>query len=626
MTTATDQPVSPEPTSVSFRAEVRQLLHILAHSLYSDREIFLRELVSNASDALSRLQFEMVTNQDVFDADAPQEIHISVDKEARTITISDSGIGMTREELVENLGTIAYSGARAIMERLEAAQRSNIIGQFGVGFYSAFVVADEVTVVSRSHRPEAEAAQWRSSGGDTFEVGPGEREHRGTTIILKVKEDADEFLDEWKLRQVVKRHSDFVAFPVFVGDQQANQQTALWRTSPRSVEADKYKDFYRQLTFDYNEPLLHLHLSTEAPVDLHTILFVPGTRERGLIERRVEGKIKLYSRKVLIQEEAKDLLPNHFRFVEGVVDSEDLPLNVARETVQSSQVLGRIKKTLTGRLTKELVDLAEKDAEKYKSFWDEFGVFVKEGIATDAATREDLMPLLRFYSTADEEKLTSLAEYKSRMIDGQQEIYYVLASDLASARLSPHLEALQERGLEALLLVDVMDSFMLNGLREFDGHKLRAADDPNLELPGEAKPADAAISDEDFVRLVTAFKEQLGERVASVRASNVLRSSPARLVAPDDAPNREMERVQRMFERDYKVKPKVIELNRSHALIAHLARLVEQRPDDPLTGVLVEQIYESALLLEGLHPNPAEMVGRIQALMEAAARGAVKSE
>ncbi len=626
MTTETDQPVSPEPTSVSFRAEVRQLLHILAHSLYSDREIFLRELVSNASDALSRLQFEMVTNQDVFDADAPQEIHISVDKDARTITLSDSGIGMTREELAENLGTIAYSGARAIMERLEAAQRSNIIGQFGVGFYSAFVVADEVTVVSRSHRPEAQAAQWRSTGGDTFEVGPGEREQRGTTIILKVKEDADEFLDEWKLRQIVKRHSDFVAFPVFVGDQQANQQTALWRTSPRSVEADKYKDFYRQLTFDYNEPLLHLHLSTEAPVDLHTILFVPGTRERGLIERRVEGKIKLYSRKVLIQEEAKDLLPNHFRFVEGVVDSEDLPLNVARETVQSSQVLGRIKKTLTGRLTKELVDLAEKDAEKYKRFWDEFGVFMKEGIASDAATREDLMPLLRFYSTADEEKLTSLAEYKSRMLDGQEEIYYVLASDLASARLSPHLEALQERGLEALLLVDVMDSFMLNGLREYDGHKLRPADDPGLELPGEAKPAEAAISDEDFVRLVTAFKEQLGERVAAVRASNVLRSSPARLVAPDDAPNREMERVQRMFERDYKVKPKVIELNRSHALIAHLARLVEQRPDDPLTGALVEQIYESALLLEGLHPNPAEMVGRIQALMEAAARSAVKSE
>ncbi|GAB4214147.1 MAG: molecular chaperone HtpG [Roseiflexaceae bacterium] len=626
MTTATDQPVSPEPTSVSFRAEVRQLLHILAHSLYSDREIFLRELVSNASDALSRLQFEMVTNQDVFDADAPQEIRINVDKDARTITISDSGIGMTREELVENLGTIAYSGARAIMERLEAAQRSNIIGQFGVGFYSAFVVADEVTVISRSHRPEAQAAQWRSSGGDTFEVGPAEREQRGTTIILKVKEDAEEFLDEWKLRQVVKRHSDFVAFPVFVGEQQANQQTALWRTSPRSVEAEKYQDFYRQLTFDYNEPLLHLHLSTEAPVDLHTILFVPGTRERGLLERRVEGKIKLYSRKVLIQEEAKDLLPNHFRFIEGVVDSEDLPLNVARETVQSSQVLGRIKKTLTGRLTKELVDLAEKDAEKYKRFWDEFGVFVKEGIATDAATREDLMPLLRFYSTAGEDKLTSLAEYKSRMIDGQEDIYYVLASDLPSARLSPHLEALQERGLEALLLVDVMDSFMLNGLREFEGHKLRAADDPNLNLPGEAKPTEAAISDEDFVRLVTAFKEQLGERVAAVRASNVLRNSPARLVASDDTPNREMERVQRMFERDYKVKPKVIELNRSHALIAHLAHLVEQRPDDPLTGALVEQIYESALLLEGLHPNPAEMVGRIQALMEAAARGAVKGE
>jgi molecular chaperone HtpG len=622
MTTDTEQPMSSDATSVSFRAEVRQLLHILAHSLYSDREIFLRELISNASDALYRAQFEMVTNQQVFEPDAELEIRITTDKEAGTITIADSGIGMTREELVENLGTIAYSGARAIMERLEAAQRSGIIGQFGVGFYSAFVVADEVTVVSRSFRPEAQAAQWRSTGGDTFEVGPAEREHRGTTIILKVKEDAKEFLDDWKLRQVIKRHSDFVAFPVLVGEERANQQTALWRTAPRSVEAEKYTEFYRQLTFDYTEPITHLHLSTEAPVDLHAILFVPGTRERGLIERRVEGKIKLYSRKVLIQEEAKDLLPNYYRFIEGVVDSEDLPLNVARETVQSNQVLGKLKKTLTGRLTKELIDLAEKDAEKYRRFWEEFGVFIKEGIATDSGARSDLLPLLRFHSTHDPENLISLADYKSRMIDGQTEIYYVLASDLPSARRSPHLEALQERGLEALLLTDVMDGFMLTGLREYEGHTLRAADEPNLKLPGEAKPTETSISDDAFATLVTAFKERLGERIASVRASNVLRSSPARLIAPDDAPNREMERVQRMFERDYKVKPKVIELNRGHPLVANLAALLEQRPDDPLAGLLIEQIYESALLLEGLHPNPAEMVERIQALMEAAARGA----
>jgi molecular chaperone HtpG len=623
MATETDQTTAAEPTPVPFRAEVKQLLNILAHSLYTDREIFLRELISNASDALYRVQFEMVTNHQVLDPEAELAIHVDGDDNAKTVTISDSGIGMTREELIENLGTIAQSGARAIMERLEAGQRGGIIGQFGVGFYSAFVVADEVTVISRSYRPDAPAAQWRSSGGETFTVEPAEKAERGTTIILKLKEDAADFAKDWKLKQVIKRHSDFVAWPVYVGTERANQQTALWRQPPRNVEAEKYNDFYRQLTLDFEEPLLHMHLSTDAPVDMHAILFVPSRRERGIIERRVEGKIKLYSRKVLIQEEAKELLPGYYRFIEGVVDSEDLPLNVSREMVQSSQVMGRIKKTLTGRLTKELAEVAEKDPEKYAKFWAEFGVFLKEGIATEAAARNDLLPLLRFHTTKSGDDLASLADYTGRMAEGQEEIYYVLGSDLASVRQSPHLEALEERGLEALLLIDVMDGFMLSGLREYEGHKLRNTDDPNLKLPGEAQPAEVSVSDESFARLVTKFKDVLGERVPAVRASNVLRSSPARLVSPEDAPNREMERIQRMLDRDYKTPPKIVELNRGHTLIADIARLVDERPADPLIAPLIEQIYESALLLEGLHPNPAEMVGRIQTLMGAAAREAL---
>ena len=622
MTTETEERPIAEPTPVPFRAEVKQLLHILAHSLYTDREIFLRELISNASDALYRVQFEMLTNHDVLDPAAELAIHVDADEAAGTITIRDTGIGMTHDELIENLGTIAQSGARALMERLEAGQRGDIIGQFGVGFYSTFVVADEVTVISRSYRPSAEAARWHSRGDETFTVEPAEQAERGTTIILKLKEDAAEFAKDWKLRQVIKRHSDFVAWPVYVGEERANQQTALWRQAPRQVEAEKYDEFYKQLTMDFEAPLLHLHLSTDAPVDLHTILFVPARRERGIIERRVEGKIKLYSRKVLIQEEAKDLLPSYFRFVEGVVDSEDVPLNVSRELVQTAGgIMGRLKKTLTGRLTKELADLAAQDAEKYAKFWEEFGVFLKEGVATEFSARSDLLPLLRFHSTKSGDGLTTLAEYKGRMAEGQQEIYYVLGSDLASARRSPHLEALEERGLEALLLVDMMDGFMLTGLREYDGHRLRNADDPGLELPGEAAAPAVAISDESFARLVTKFKDVLGEQIAGVRASNVLRSSPARLVAPEDAPNREMERIQRILERDFKAAPRLVELNRGSQLIANLARLVDERPDDPLAAALVEQIYENALLLEGLHPNPAEMVGRIQALMEAAARG-----
>lgn len=615
------------PTAVPFRAEVRQLLNILAHSLYTDREIFLRELISNASDALHRVQFEMLTNQHVRDPDAPFEIRISVDKDAKTITISDTGIGMTREELIENLGTIAHSGTRALIETLEAAQRSNIIGQFGVGFYSSFVVADEVTVISRSYRPDAEAALWRSQGGESFVVDAAEREQRGTTIVLKLKEEAHEFADEWRLRQIVRRHSNYVAFPIYIGDERVNESTALWRQPPRNVEAAQYNEFYRQMTFDYDDPLVWVHFSSEAPLDLHAILFVPAKRERGLIERRIEGKIRLYSRKVLIQDDAKDVLPPYFRFVEGVVDSEDLPLNVSREGVQRDAgpnrdpIVQRIKKSLTNRLTKELVDLAEKDPAKYATFWNEFSPFIKEGVATDPLARDDLLPLLRFHTTKSGDQLASLADYKGRMIDGQNEIYYVIAADLESARRSPHLDALNDRGIEALLLYDVMDSFMLNGLREYQGLKLRNVDDPNLALPGEAPAPEASISDEQFTSLVNAFKETLGERVTTVRASNVLRHNPLRLVSPEDQQyNREMARVQRILDRDFKVPPKIVELNRGHPLIADLARLAESGGDAALVHNLIEQLYENALLLEGLHPNPADMVGRIQALMEAAAR------
>jgi molecular chaperone HtpG len=617
MTAATDHAA---PEAVPFRAEVKQLLTILAHSLYTDREIFLRELISNASDALHRVQFEMLTNRDVRDPEAELAIRISVDESARTITIEDSGIGMTREELVEHLGTIAQSGARALMEKLEVAQRSHIIGQFGVGFYSAFVVAEEVTVISRSYRPEAEAAEWRSRGDATFTIGPAERAQRGTTVILRLKEDAAEFASAWRLRQIVKRHSDFVAFPIYIGDEQANQQTALWRQPARQVEPKQYAEFYRQLTFEADEPLLHLHLSTDAPVDLHAILFVPPKRERGLLERRVEGRIRLYSRKVLIQEEAKDLLPDYFRFVEGVVDSEDLPLNVSREMVQTSPILQRIRQTLTGRLTKALAELAEKDADRYATVWREFGVFLKEGVATDAGSRADLLPLLRFYTTASADRPVGLAEYKARLAAGQTEIYYLLAGDLDSARRSPHLDPLTVRGLEVLLLVDVIDGFMLSGLREYDGLKLRNVDDPNLQLPGQVEAPAAKVSDEAFARLAARAKEVLGERITGVRASQALHDSPARLVAPAGATGHELARIQRLIEQDYRLPPKLLELNRGHELVASLARLVEQQPDGALTVALIEQLYDNALLLEGLHANPAGMVGRIQTLMEAAAR------
>lgn len=609
-----------ESQAVPFRTEVRQLLHILAHSLYSDREIFLRELLSNASDALHRVQFELLTNRETLDAGAELAIRVEVDEESKTLTVSDSGIGMTQEELVEHLGTIARSGVKALMEQLETSQRSQIIGQFGVGFYSVFVVAEEVTVVSRSYRPDAVAAKWQSRGDESFTVGVGEREARGTTVILKLRADAAEFAEPWRLRQIIKKHSDFLDFPIYMGDEQVNQRTALWRQPPHQVAAEAYTKFYHELVFEPGDPLLHVHLSTDAPLDLHAILFVPSTRERGLVERRYEGEIKLYSRKVLIREDAQDLLPAHYRFIEGVVDSEDLPLNVARETVQSSPLLQRIKRTLTGRLNKALAELAESDAAKYATFWREFGPFLKEGIAADPTVRDDLLPLLRFHSLSSGDELIALKTYLDAMPAGQTEIYYVLANDLASARRSPHLEALAARGLDALLLVDMVDSFMLAGLREYEGKRFRNLDDPGLTLPGEADEPEQQVAEEAFTRLAVRVKQVLGDRITEVRGSKVLRESPARLVSRDSGPQHDMERVQRLLHRDFTLQPRILELHRGHPLVFALARRVESSPEDELTPILIEQLYDNALLVEGLHPDPAAMVGRIQTLMREAGR------
>jgi len=605
--------------SKTFRAEVRQLLHILAHSLYTEREVFMRELISNASDALNRIQFEMLTNPDVVDPEAELAIHIAIDAEANTLTIKDRGIGMTRDEIVENLGTIAQSGARAFLQRMGEDQKdTDVIGQFGVGFYSIFMVADRVTVCSRSYRPDAEAVLWEATGGDTYTLGTCDRTERGTTIILYLKEDAKDFSNEWRIRQVIKRHSDFVAFPIFLGEERVNQEKALWRRPPREVETDQYNEFYKQLTMDSDIPMMHIHLSTDVPVDLHTIFYIPAHRERGLLERRVEGKVKLYSRKILIQEEVKDLLPTYYRFMEGVIDSEDIPLNVSRESVQSSPVKQRIRKTLTSRVTRELTDLAEKDPGKYTEFWKEFGIFIKEGIATEFVDRNDLMKLLRFNTTHAEDTLFSLEDYKSHIIEGQEEIYYVLGSDLESARLSPHLDPLIARGIEVVLMTDIMDSFMLTGLNEYEGMKFRTIDDANLTLPGEEAVIESGINDEDFEVLRARLAAILGARVKDVQASKVLRDNPSRLVSSDDMPGREFQRVQKLLGREMDMPPRTLELNRAHPLIIGLAQRVLANEQDPIVVASVEQLYDNALLLEGLHPNPAGMVPRIQALLEAA--------
>jgi molecular chaperone HtpG len=611
--------------SFEFKAEIQQLLRILIHSLYTEREIFLRELLSNASDALNRVQFEMLTNHEVLDAGTELAIHIQADEEARTLTVSDTGIGMTREEIVENLGTIAHSGAAAFLRQLEGEQGPSLeqIGQFGVGFYSVFMVAEQVRVTSRSYRPGAEAVEWVSDGGTSYYLGPADKADRGTRIEVKLKEDATEFAGTWRLDQIVRKHSDYVAFPIYVGDRQGpvNRQTALWRQSPRTVSDEQYSDFYKHLTLDLDEPLLHVHMETDAPVNVRSILYVPARRERGFLSPRTDHGLQLYVHNVLIQEYNKDLLPNYFRFVEGVVESEDLPLNISRETIQSSPAAQRIQRALVRKLVKELEDLTQEKPEKYATFWSEFGPFIKEGVAANPAATDDLLPLLRFHSSRSDAGLISLAEYAGRMADDQKAIYYVLGEDLTSVAHSPHLDYFKAHDVEVLYLVDPIDSFVAVALQEYDGKPLKNVDDARLELPETAETeaeAAEALPEVDFNRVVGRFVKLLGDRVVEVRESKVLRASPCRLVSPDDAPTREMSRVYRLLGQEFETPKRILEINRNHPIIANLAHMVSETPEDDIIDCTIEQLYENQLLMEGLHPNPTDMIPRIQQLMEAA--------
>ncbi len=613
-----------QPESLEFKAEVQQLLNILSHSLYTEREIFLRELISNASDALNRVQFEMLTNHDLLDPEVELAVHIDFDEEAKTLTVSDTGIGMTREELIENLGTIAHSGAMAFLKKLEGEQRlGDIIGQFGVGFYSVFMVADKVSVTSRSYLPDAQAWTWVSQGDNTYTLSPAEKTDRGTTIEIELKEDAVEFASAWKLEQIVKKHSNYVSFPIYVKDKLANQQTALWRKSPSDVTDDEHAEFYRQLTLDFDKPLLHMHIVTDAPVDIRSVLYVPHSREQGIFRMRTDHGLKLYSRNVLIQENNKEMLPEYLRFVEGLVDSADIPLNVARESVQSTRTISHIKKALRGRVIKSLKELGDEKPDDYKIFWEAFGPFIKEGVASDFGGRDDLLPLLRFPTSKSNGALVALSEYAARMLEGQHDIYYILGDDLNSVARSPHLDAFKLRDLEVLYLVDPLDAFMVQGLREYEGKPLKNVDDPDLQLPDVAEDksaadVEAALPAEVFGRLIVRFKNVLGARIADARESKVLKDSPCRLVSPDSGPEREMQRVRRLIEQDYEVPVKIIEINRGHPLIQNLAHLAETQFANPLIDATIEQLFENLLLLEGLHPNPAQMVPRIQELLERA--------
>jgi HSP90 family molecular chaperone len=604
----------------TFKAETKQLLNILIHSLYKDREVFLRELLSNASDALNRLRFEMVTNQDVVDPQAELKIHITADKESRMLTIQDTGIGMTREEIIENLGTIAQSGARKFIEATKdkTVDFSQVIGQFGVGFYSVFMVAEWVRVTSRSYRPEAEAESWYATGEDNYQVGAAEMNERGTKVEIKLKEDAAEFAEEYRVKNIIHKHSDYIGFPIYVGESKepVNKQTSLWRTSRQEITDEQYKEFYKQTTLDFEDPLMHIHMITDAPVQLYALLYLPAKMEQGLFAMRKEDGLKLYSRNILIDEYNKDLLPEYLRFIQGVVDSEDLPLNVSRETVQSSGLMPKLKKVLTNQVLKDLEGLAKKDTEKYQTFWQEFGGYIKQGLSSFSPETEKLQSLLRFKTNLKPEAWSSLEDYVSRMKEGQKVIYYIVGDDPKSVLRSPHLDYFQSQGTEVMLLTEPMDSFMLMGLRQYKDYELKniaQAEIENMEKQREEVEAEK-IPDADFNSLIERFKQVLGERVTNVRASNRLSQSVARLVDPEGTMNPELQRVYRYLGKEYEVPKKILELNPSHSILKNL--LVES--DSELQTAIIEQIYDSALLVEGLHPDPSSMASRVQQIMEAA--------
>ncbi|MEE8355918.1 MAG: molecular chaperone HtpG [Anaerolineales bacterium] len=611
---------------IAFQTEIKQLLSILIHSLYTKKEIFVRELLSNASDALTQMRFVQQTDHEILDPSRDLNIRIEVDKDNKLLRISDSGIGMTSEELETNLGTIAQSGARAFLEAAEEDDSNllDVIGRFGVGFYSVFMVADWVKVTSRSYKPSEKAASWFATGADTFEIGSADKESRGTTIEIKLKDDALEFAEEYRLREIIKKHSDYISYPIFVGEDQdqTNRQIAIWRETPREVKEEQYVDFYRQLTLEVEQPLETIHFVADAPLMIYALLYLPAAPDRGMFTLREQDGLKLYARKILIEEYSQDLLPPYYRFIQGVVDAEDLPLNVSRESVQASAVINRINKILTNHVTQKLKEMANKEPESYLEFWSKFGQFIKEGVAANESNREDLSELLRFKTTTIPDLWSSLDDYLEHMKPGQDKIYYILGDDENSVSRSPHLDYFQTHCFEVLTLTDPVDSFMLLGLREYKEFSLQNVADSDLQLPeqideqgdDEKEPVDP-LSDEDINELVKRFQDVLGDKITEVRITDRLTNSVARLVDAKGSLGQEMQRVYRMMDKEYQIPKKILEINPDHSIL----QLICDLPNGSnLAEIVIDQIFESALLIEGIHPDPASMIPRIQQLMESA--------
>lgn len=605
-----------------FKAEVQQLLNLMIHSVYSDREVFLRELVSNAADALDKVRFVSLTEPDLVGIEGEEPgIRISIDAVERTIVVEDDGIGMSRDEIVENLGTIARSGTRAFLEEVrDAPDAPQLIGQFGLGFYASFMVADEVRVESLSARPGAEPVLWVSEGEGTYTLDQGSRTHRGTRITLKVREDAEEFLDKSRLEHIVRKHSNFVPWPVLIGGEKANSGKALWAEPASQVSDEEANAFYKSVATDWRDPAWRIHFSIDTPVHLQALLFVPSQRPYDLFYPEAPKGPRLYARRVLIEEHARELLPDWLRFVRGVVDSEDIPLNVSREMVQKTPVVRKLRDILTKRILKELAKLAE-DAEKYAPVWRDFGALLEEGYYHDKDRYgELLLPLLRFnaLSHEDDQGLMTLAQYKEAMPEGQDTIWFLTAESRAAALASPHLEAFRKRGWDVLILTQAVEEWLVSVLTEYDGIPLKSVSRGELDLDEDDESADKA----DLAGFTPWMKGVLGEEVVDVRESSRLTESACVLVDADEGISANMERILRAANQDVLSARRVLELNPRHPLIKNLVALHEKgrtQEAEPLARLLLDD----ALLLEGTVKEPAAMGRRLQDLLQRAAEAAL---
>lgn len=606
-----------------FQAEVKQVLDIVIHSLYTDREIFVRELVSNAADALEKIRHTQLTENAVFQADLPLEISLTTDEEKRTLTITDHGLGMSRDELIENLGTIAHSGSKAFAAALKNAGKGDeakVIGQFGVGFYSAFMVADEVTVSTHSWRPDDEHLVWTSDGatGYSIDTAPTEQE-RGCSIVLHLKEDAAEFAKPDRIREVLKRYSNFVGFPIYLNGERINTVEAIWLKSSKDITDEQYNDFYKFTAHAWDTPAYRLHFQADAPLVINSLLFLPDQNMELMGMGQTEPGVALYCKKILIDSQPAKLLPDWMRFIRGVIDSEDLPLNISRESMQDSALVRKLGDVVAKRLLKHLDKEAQDDPAKWRAYYTKFSRFFKEGIATDHAHRDSIAKLLRFESSMTEKgEVISLADYIGRMKEDQKAIYYQVAPSRATIESGPYVESFKAKGFEVIYLYEAIDEYVVSSLREFEGKSLQAVNSDQIDLGDESPSEGESLSEESTTSLCDWLKETLTEGVEMVRPGKRLLSSPALVLTPDGEMTPQLRQMMRAMnkEGELPIAKVILEINPRHAIIRRLADAKADSVQGETAKLIAEQVLDNALLSAGLLEDPQRIVARTQKLME----------